>query len=80
MSENPFTESLNTGTNTAADKGAQQAAEAAAGEDDEGEMSQLNIRIPKGLHEAFKQKCEAEGRNMTWVVLRAIRQYVRKDE
>lgn len=78
MSENPFTESLNTGTNTGADEAAQQAAEAAAGEDEE-EMSQLNIRIPKGLHKAFKQKCEAEGRNMTWVVLRAIREYVRKD-
>ena len=80
MSENPFTESLSTGTNTGADEGAQQAAEAAAAEGDEGEMSQLNIRIPRGLHEAFKQKCEAEGRNMTWVVLQAIRRYVRKDK
>lgn len=78
MSENPFSESITTGTNTAADEATQEAAQAALGED-EAEETQLNIRIPKPLHEAFKRKCEAEGRSMTWVLLQAIRQYVRKD-
>ena len=77
--DNPFTESLNTGQNTASDSQSEQAAQAALGEDD-AEMSRLNVRIPKPLHEAFKQKTEAEARQMSALMRRWIRQYVREDE
>lgn len=76
--ENPFSESFSSGINSPAQKQAEEAAQAATGEE-EPEESQLNIRIPKPLHDRFRRKCEAEGRSMTWVVLQAIRQYVRKD-
>lgn len=77
--ENKFSESFASGINTAAEDEAQEAAQAATGED-EAEEAQLNIRLPKPLHDRFKRQCEAEGRTMTWVVLQAIREYVRKDE
>jgi predicted DNA binding CopG/RHH family protein len=79
MSENPFSKSLETGKNTASDTDAEQAAQAALGED-EADMSRLNIRIPEPLHEAFKQKCEAEARQMSALMRRWIREYVREDE
>lgn len=79
MSDNPFSESLNTGQNTASDAESDTAVKAALGEDD-AEMSRLNIRIPKPLHEAFRQKCEAEAKHMTGVVLNAIRDFIREDE
>jgi hypothetical protein len=79
MSDNRFTESLSTGQNTASDREAEDAARAALGEDT-AEMSRLNIRIPKPLHEAFKDKCEAEARQMSALMRRWIRQFVREDE
>lgn len=77
--ENPFSESFASGINSPAEDAAEEAAQAATGED-EAEESQLNIRIPKPLHDRFRRKCEAEGRSMTWVLLQAIRHYVREDE
>jgi predicted HicB family RNase H-like nuclease len=76
--ENPFSESFSSGINSPAEDQAEDAARAATGEA-EAEESQLNIRIPKPLHDRFRRKCEAEGRSMTWVVLQAVRQYVRED-
>ena len=77
--DNPFTESLNTGQNTASDAESEQAAQAALGEDDT-EMSRLNVRLPEPLHEAFKQKTESEARQMSALLRRWIRQYVREDK
>ncbi len=79
MSDNPFSESLGSGKNTGADAESEQAARAALGEDD-AEMSRLNIRIPEPLHEAFKQKTEAEARQMSALLRKWIRAYVREDK
>jgi predicted HicB family RNase H-like nuclease len=76
---NSFTEDIGKGVNTAASDTAEKATRAATG-DDEAEGSQLNIRIPKPLHEAFKRKTEAEARQMSALVRKWIRGYVRKDE
>jgi predicted HicB family RNase H-like nuclease len=77
--DNQFSESFSTGINTPADDAAEEATQAATGED-EAEESQLNVRIPKPLHEAFRRKCDAEARNMSALVRRWVREYVRKDE
>lgn len=79
MADNPFSESLDSGTNTGADAESEEAARAALGEDD-AEMSRLNIRIPEPLHEAFKQKTEAEARQMSALLRKWIREYVREDK
>ena len=79
MSDNPFSDSLDTGKNTGANVESEQAARAALGED-EAEMSRLNIRIPEPLHEAFKQKTEAEARQMSALLRKWIREYVREDK
>jgi predicted DNA binding CopG/RHH family protein len=75
---NSFTESVNKGTNTNASDTAEKASRAAIGED-EAEDSQLNIRIPEPLHEAFKRKTDAEARQMSALMRKWIREYVRKD-
>lgn len=76
---NRFSESANKGVNTAASENAKAAAEAALG--DEGvEEVQLNVKLPKALRDAFKKKCQSEGRSMSWVVKQAIREYISKDE
>lgn len=79
MSDNTFTESIGKGTNTGASDSAEEAARAALGED-EAEETQLNIRLPKPLHEAFKRRTDAEARQMSALVRKWIREYVRKDE
>jgi len=76
---NRFSESASKGENTASNEGAEQAAQAAIGED-EGESSQLNVRLPERLHEAFRDKCDAEARQMSALVRRWIREYVCKDK
>ena len=76
---NSFSESVNKGTNTAASDTAEKATRAATGED-EAEDSQLNIRIPQPLHEAFRRKTEAEARQMSALMRKWIREYVRKDD
>jgi len=77
--DNPFSESFSQGINTPAEDAAEEATQAATGED-EAEESQLNVRLPKPLHEAFRRRCDAEARNMSALVRRWIREYVRKDE
>jgi hypothetical protein len=57
-------------------KGAEDATKAALGED-EGETTRLNVRVPAPLYERFKERVESEGRTMTWVILKAIRDYLR---
>lgn len=76
---NKFTDDLNKGTNTAAADGAEEAARAATDGEDV-EEAQLNIRLPKPLHEAFKRRTDAEARQMSALVRKWIREYVRKDE
>lgn len=76
---NRFSESATKGTNTAANEGSEEAAQAALGED-ESEEVQLNIRLPKELRDAFRRQCESEGRTMTWVLKQRIREYIRTDE
>lgn len=78
MSDNSFTESIGKGTNTASESAAQKATQAALGEDG-AEETQLNIRLPKPLHEAFKRRANAEARQMSALVRKWIRGYVRKD-
>lgn len=77
--ENKFSESFASGINTAAEDEAQEAAQAARGED-EHEESQLNIRLPKPLHEAFRDRAKANAQQMSALVRQWIREYVRKDE
>lgn len=54
---------------------AEAAARAAAG-DDVGPERRLNVRVPEGLYDAYKEKAEAEGHTITWVVLQHMRDYV----
>lgn len=78
MSENTFTESIGKGRNTGASDSAEEATRAALdGEDIE--QAQLNIRLPEPLHEAFKRKTDAEARQMSALIRKWIREYVRKD-
>jgi predicted HicB family RNase H-like nuclease len=79
MSDNRFTKDLSTGTNTTADEKAEDALRAAT-EGEDTEEAQLNVRLPKPLHEAFKRKTDAEARQMSALVRKWIREYVRKDE
>jgi hypothetical protein len=79
MSDNSFSESISKGTNTAASETAEQAARAALDGEDV-EEAQLNIRLPKPLHEAFKRQTDTEARQMSALVRKWIREYVRKDE
>jgi predicted HicB family RNase H-like nuclease len=75
---NSFTEDLGKGQNTASSDTAEQAARAALDGEDV-EEAQLNIRLPKPLHEAFKRRTDAEARQMSALVRKWIREYVRKD-
>ena len=43
---------------------------------DEEETTPFNCNLPKTLHERFKAKTKKEGRQMTWVIIRAIEQYL----
>lgn len=79
MSDNRFSEDISKGTNTASSETAEQAARAALDGEDV-EEAQLNIRLPKPLHEAFKRRANAEARQMSALVRKWIREYVRKDE
>lgn len=56
-------------------EGTDDAVDAALGAD-EGETTRLNVRVPTPLYERFKDKAQSEGRTMTWLVLRFIRDYV----
>ena len=52
---NRFSESASKGVNTTASEDTEEAAQAALG--DEGvEEAQLNVKLPKALRDAFKQK------------------------
>jgi len=75
---NRFSESASKGANTAASEGSEEAAQAALGED-EGEEVQLNIRLPKALRDAFKRQTDVEARQMSALLRKWIREYVRKD-
>lgn len=76
---NRFSESASKGVNTTASEDTEEAAQAALG--DKGvEEAQLNVKLPKALRDAFKQKCKSEGRTMSWVVKQAIRDYISKDK
>jgi hypothetical protein len=37
---------------------------------------QLSIRIPDTLHQAAKERGEAEDRSMAWIICTALRQYL----
>ncbi len=76
---NNFTKDLSKGTNTTAGEKAEEAARAAT-EGEDVEEAQLNLRLPKPLREAFKRKTDAEARQMSALVRKWIREYVRKDE
>ena len=76
---NSFTEDLSKGKNTASSDTAEQAARVALDGEDV-EETQLNIRLPEPLHEAFKRKTDAEARQMSALLRKWIREYVRKDE
>lgn len=75
---NRFSKSVTEGRNTASDEGAEEAAKAALGDEDV-EESQINVRLPKPLHEAFKRKTDAEARQMSALIRKWIEGYVRKD-
>jgi predicted HicB family RNase H-like nuclease len=79
MSENSFRESINKGTNTAADDTAEEATRAAS-EGEDVEEAQLNVRLPKPLHEAFRRQAKNNAQQMSALVRNWIREYVRKDE
>ena len=72
---NRFGEAIEQKTQDTSSQAAESAAQAASGKD-EGETKRLNVRVPEPLYDAFKSKVKNEGRTMTWVVLRAIRNYV----
>jgi predicted DNA binding CopG/RHH family protein len=55
--------------------GTEDATKAALGEDTD-ETKRLNVRVPAPLYDRFKEKVDSEGRTMTWVVLKAIRDYL----
>jgi predicted HicB family RNase H-like nuclease len=76
---NSFTEDLNKGTNTAASETAEDATRAAT-EGEDVEEAQLNVRLPKPLHEAFRKQAKANAQQMSALVRNWIRGYVRKDE
>lgn len=48
----------------------------AASVTEEEETVPFNCNLPKTKHEAFKAKCKKEGRTMTWVIERAIDDYL----
>jgi predicted DNA binding CopG/RHH family protein len=76
---NRFSESATKGNNTAASQGTEEAAQAALGEG-EREESQINVRLPKPLHEAFREKTSKEARQMSALVRKWIQEYVREDD
>lgn len=45
---------------------------------EEEETVPFNCNLPKTMHEDFKTKCKQEGRTMTWVIERAIRDYLKE--
>ncbi|MCS3639208.1 hypothetical protein [Salinibacter ruber] len=75
---NSFTEDLNRGKNTTASETAEEATRAAT-EDEDMEESQLNVRLPKPLHEAFRRQAKDNAQQMSALVRNWIREYVRKD-
>ncbi|MCA0270366.1 MAG: hypothetical protein LCH53_14275 [Bacteroidetes bacterium] len=47
-------------------------AEVAAGREP---VKRLNVNVPEGLYERFKERADAEGHSLTWLVLRFVEQY-----
>ena len=43
-------------------------------------MSRLNLNIPDELHKRFKAVCALEGKEMTRVVVKIVKDYVEKAE
>lgn len=74
---NRFEDAVQDTRDQEAPEGTEDAAKEALGETD-GETTRLNVRVPTPLYERFKDKVESEGRTMTWVVLQAIRDYLRE--
>lgn len=72
---NRFEETVQQGQSQPAPEGTEDATQAALGENAD-ETKRLNVRVPKPLYERFKAKAESEGRSMTWLILRYIREYV----
>ena len=79
MSDNPFTDDLGKGKNTTASETAEEATRAAS-EGEDVEEAQLNVRLPKPLHEAFRRQAKNNAQQMSALVRNWIREYVRKDE
>ena len=40
----------------------------------------FNANIPVSLYDAFKEKAEASGHTMTWLVLEFMKEYVEEDQ
>lgn len=73
---NRFQEAVEDTQDQQAPEGTEDATKEALGDTD-GETTRLNVRVPTPLYERFKDKVESEGRTMTWVVLQAIRDYLK---
>lgn len=52
---------------------APKAAAEATGQEEE---KRLNVRVPAGLYDQFREMTEQEGRNMSWYVKQWIKDYV----
>jgi predicted DNA binding CopG/RHH family protein len=72
---NRFADSVEQVEEQNAPEGTENAKKAALGQT-EGDTTRLNVRVPTPLYERFKEKVESEGRTITWVILKAIRDYL----
>jgi len=72
---NRFEDAVQDSQQQRAPEGTEDATKAALGED-AAETKRLNVRVPAPLYDRFKEKVDSEGRTMTWVILKAIRDYL----
>ena len=44
------------------------------------ELVPFNLKVPRGIKNAFQETCERTGPTMTWVIIKAMKQYIKDNE